>query len=135
MRDINYFSFLCFVWAAVGIASRLLMIHLGDRWSKWELEKAYSQKKPKWIYTVGMLSLIIVGFTWYKVVVSQVRYSWIIALLVSLTLIKVFTLIFNYQQFRELAEEILHDRKKLTQLNIGVIIFSIIFILIGIFLY
>lgn len=95
MKEINYFSILCFVWAFVGILSRILIIFLGDKWTKWELDKAYSQKKPKWIYAVAILSLAIIGFTWYQVIVSGVQFSWIIAVLLSLTLIKVYTIIFN----------------------------------------
>jgi hypothetical protein len=135
MKDINYFSILCFVWALIGIVSRILMIYLGDRWGKWELDKVYSKRKPKWIYVVGALSLIMIGFTWYEVIVSGIQFSWIIALLVSLTLIKVYTLIFDYQRFREFAKEILNNKKKLINLNIGVITFSVVFILMGIFLY
>lgn len=135
MKEINYFSILCFVWAFVGILSRILIIFLGDKWTKWELDKAYSQKKPKWIYAVAILSLAIIGFTWYQVIVSGVQFSWIIAVLLSLTLIKVYTIIFNYQRFREFVKYILNDRKKLSQLNIAVTILSIVFILMGIFLY
>ncbi len=135
MKGINYFSILCFVWAFVGILSRILIVFLGDKWTKWELDKAYSQKKPKWIYAVAILSLAIIGFTWYQVIVSGVQFSWIIAALLSLTLIKVYTIILNYERFREFAKYILNDRKKLRQLKIIVTILSIIFILMGIFLY
>lgn len=135
MKGINYFSILCFAWAFIGIISRILMACFGDRWNQWEIDKAYSQKKPKWIFIIGIISLIIVGFTWYKVIVSGIRFSWIITVLVSLTLIKVFTLIFDYKKFREFAKDVLNNRKKLLQLNIGVIIFSIVFIVMGIYLY
>ena len=135
MNNLSYFSILCFVWAIVGIGSRLLMVYFGKRWNKWELEKAYSEEKPRWIYLIASVSLIIVAFTWYKVITTNIMYSWIIALLISLTLIKVFTLIFNYHRFREFVGNILNDKKKLAQLNVSVLLFSIVFILMGIYLY
>lgn len=135
MDKFNYFNILCFIWAFVGIASRFLMIHFKERWNKWELEKAYSEEKPKWIYVVAVFSLIIVGYTWYKVIVLNVKYSWIISSFITLTLIKVFMLIFHYQKFREFVKEVLNNKRKLMQLNIGVFIFSIICILMGIYLY
>ncbi len=135
MGDLNYFSILCFVWAAIGIGSRFLMISLGKKWNEWELGKAYSEKKPKWIYFLGILCLAIVGFTWYQVFTLGVKYSWIIASLVTVTLVKVFNLLFNYDNFREFAKSVLNDKKKLIQLNVGVFFISAVFILLGIFLY
>ncbi|MBS4538922.1 hypothetical protein GOQ27_10625 [Clostridium sp. D2Q-11] len=135
MEDLNYFSTLCFAWAFVGIGSRILMIRYGKKWIDWELDKAYAKEKPKWIYIVSVISLIIVGYTWYQVFNMDIKYSWIIAILVSLTLIKIFNLIFNYDKFREFVDSTLNNKRKFKQLNISVFIFSIIFILMGIFLY
>jgi len=43
MGSQNYFSILCFAWALIGIGSRFIMIYLGQRWNKWELQKVYSE--------------------------------------------------------------------------------------------
>ena len=135
MGDLNYFSILCFSWALIGIGSRLIMIYIGQRWNKWELEKVYSEEKPAWIYFAGVAAFFLVGYTWFKVFTTDIRFSWIIALLITLTLIKISTLIFNYNKFREFAKTVLNDKQKLMKLNIGVVIFSVIFILLGIYLY
>ncbi len=135
MGDLNYFSILCFVWALIGIGSRFVMIHLGQRWNKWELEKVYSEEKRTWIYFAGVAATFLVGYTWFKVFTTDIRLGWIIALLISLTLIKVSTLVFNYKKFRQFAKTVLNNKQKLMQLNIGVVIFSVIFILMGIYLY
>jgi len=131
----NYFRVLCFIWAIVGLVTRFLIVSLGVSWKEWELGKAYTRSKPRWIYFVAVFAFMVVTFTWYKVFTTEVRYSWIMALLVSLTLIKVFLLIFNYERFRSFIENILNDRKKLTLLNISVLVFSIIFMLMGMYLY
>ncbi len=41
----NYFKFLCFFWAAIGIVSRIAMVVMGKKWNTWETEKAYAKKK------------------------------------------------------------------------------------------
>jgi len=135
MSTFNYFSLLCFFWAFIGIISRFLIVFLGEKWNKWELNSAYSEEKPKWIYLISIISLFLVIYTWYQVFITEIEYSWIIAALISLTLIKVSALLFNYEQFRTFAKEVLNNKSKLQQLNIGVLLFSIICIGMGLFLY
>jgi len=103
------------------------MLYLGEHWTKWELEKVYSKKQPKWTYLLGILSLIIVIITWYNVFNLNIEYSWIISLLITFTLIKVFILIFNYKAFRKFAETVLCNHNNLVHLNIFVFIISVIF--------
>ncbi len=131
----NYFSVICFVWAAIGIGSRLAMAFMGQNWNKWETESAYKEKRPKWIIAMFIIGIIIIALTWYMVAVSDIQFSWIIAALISLTIIKLSTLIFRYDKFREFMVSTLNNPKKMLKLNISVIIFSIILISMGIWLY
>ncbi len=111
------------------------MIRLGHKWNEWELEKIYSEEKRIWVYFAGVAAAFLVGLTWFKVFTTDIRLGWIIALLISLMLIKIFTLLFHYEKFRQFAKAMLNDKHKLMQLNVGVIVFSVIFILMGLFLY
>jgi hypothetical protein len=111
------------------------MIFFKEKWNKWELEKAYSEEKPKWIYLIGVISLAVIAFTWYQVITLQVKFSWIIAALVTLTIIKVASLLFNYSAFRAFAASMLNDRIKMMRLNAGVFIYSIVLVAMGVFLY
>ncbi len=131
----NYFKFLCFFWAVIGIVSRIAMVVMGKKWNTWETEKAYAEKRPIWVYLVSTLGILLIIYTWYAVFTSKISYSWLIAILVSLTAIKVLMLLFGYRKFRGFVSRILRDPKKMLQLNVGVLIFSLILIIIGIFLY
>ena len=131
----NYFSYLCFIWAIIGITTRILMAVYGERWNKWEMDQAYKEVKPKWIYLISLLGILLVAFTWYQVFNLDVEYSWIIALLLSLTLVKISALLFNYEKFRAFASETLNNPKKKLRLNISVFIVSIVMILLGLFIY
>ncbi len=135
MSELNYFSALCFFWAAVGIVSRIFIISLGKRWTHWELEKAYAKEKPNWIYGIALFSVMLVVFTWYQVMALDIAYSWIIAVLVTLTLIKVSFLLFQYDEFRRFVSTIFNDNQKLLRLNLTVFIFSAGFIVMGLYLY
>jgi len=133
--NINYFEGLCFFWAGIGFGSRILMGLLGERWNKWETEHAYAENRPIWIYIVTVLGFILVAFTWLQVVRSPIRYDWIIAVLVTFTLVKLSALLIAYDQFRSFVKTILTDSKKFRRLNIGVIVFSLITTIMGVWLY
>lgn len=133
--EFNYFSWLCFSWAFVGIVTRILMIVLGYKWNKWEMDRAYTKKKPAWIYGVGGLGFALVVYTWYQVFNLEVAHSWIIAVIISLSLIKISALLFNYSKFRKFASETLNNPQKKRILNLSVFLMSIIFIMLGIYVY
>ena len=135
MTNFNYFQVVCFLWAAIGIVSRIAMAVMGEKWAKWELKSAYGSKKPKWIYVVGIAGYGVVLLTWYKFFTTDIKLSWIIALLVTLTVIKISILLFNYNAFRQFAMETLHDKNKMLKLNIAVVILSIALVLMGVYLY
>jgi len=131
----NYFSCLCFAWSIVGIVTRILMTVYGEKWNKWEMDHAYKEEKPKWIYFLSLGGVFLVLFTWYQVFILTIEYSWIIASILSLTLIKISALLFNYEKFRKFASETLNDPKKRIKLNVSVFIVSMLMILLGIFVY
>ncbi|MHB2156244.1 hypothetical protein ACX8XN_17860 [Calditrichota bacterium GD2] len=135
MKQLNYFQILCLFWAALGIGSRVLMAVMGNRWKEWELNSAYREEKPKWLYAVGVLGLALIAYTWYAVFTLQVAYSWIIAALVSVTGIKIYMALFRYSQFREFVVRILNDRRRMRQLNVAVLIFSALCVVMAFFLY
>ena len=71
----NYFSILCFFWAVVGLVSRIFIIKLGEKWNKWELDKAYTEEKPKWIYFLGVFGVGLVLLTWYQVITTDISFN------------------------------------------------------------
>lgn len=133
--EFNYFSYLCFAWAFIGIVTRILMVGLGERWNRWELQHAYRQKRPKWIYGIAVGGILLVGVTWYKVFSLDVEGSWVIATLLSLTLVKISALLFNYARFRAFADQTLNNPKKKMRLTVSVFVMSVGFILLGLFVY
>lgn len=131
----NYFQLLCFAWALIGIGSRIAMGLMGSKWNEWELNSAYKEEKPKMLNIIGILGLIVVAYTWYQVIQLNIPFSWILAVLVSFTVLKISAILFNYSAFRSFVSKTLNDRKKMLYLNSGVILFSLVMILMGVFLY
>ncbi len=130
---INYFVIICFVWALIGILTRIIIFSLGKKWNEWEENKAYSDQKPIWLHYVSIFAVLIVVYTWYMVFKSNVHFSWIIASLLTLILIKVFVQIFKYAEFKKYVKRVMNDKRIFRKINIGVLVYSLTLVFLGIF--
>lgn len=133
--SMNFFTILCFFWAAIGIGSRIGMAVMGRRWKDWELGKAYTEKKPAWLYAFIVFGIALIVVTWSMVFVQDVHYSWIIASLITLTSVKLGMFLFNYDEFRSFVSRVLSERKKMAMLNMGVLVLAVGLIGMGLFVY
>lgn len=133
--NLNFFEGLCFFWAAIGISSRILMGLLGERWNQWEVDRAYAKNRPRWVSIIAVLGISLVIYTWIQVIRSPIRYDWIIAVLITFTLVKLSALLFAYDHFRSFVENVLSNPSRFRQLNAAVIVFSLVTAAMGIWLY
>jgi uncharacterized membrane protein YdcZ (DUF606 family) len=132
----NYFQILSFAFGAILILTRPAIQFFPKQWNAFELNKAYTEKQPGWVWIVGALGVLLVAFTWYKHFTAGVPYSLVITLLLSLTLIKMSQVLFNYKQFRIFVARVLEkDRKTLALINLFALLLGISSLLIGLFLY
>lgn len=135
MFDGSYFKFLAFFWAAIVVVSRIAMAIIGANWKKWEMNGFYSEKKPFYINLIGIFGICLVLLTWVMVFTVENSYGWILAILLSMTVVKVSTLMFNYRAFREFAAKTLNDKSKMRKLNVVVLILAFVLVLMGLFVY
>lgn len=132
----NYFQVLSFIFGAVLILTRPAIQFFPKQWNKFELEQAYTEQQPKWVWIVGAIGLGLVGLTWYMHFTAGVPYSLVITILFSLTLVKMSQVLFNYRQFRAFAVRVLEkDRKTLALINIFALLLGAGSILLGFLLY
>lgn len=132
----SFFAAFSIVWGTIMIGLRLFMHLIPKAWSEFELNQVYTEKKPRWVWGLGLLSILIVALTWYKEITTDVPYSLFLTILVSLTLIKIFQLVFNYTHFREFVKRALvEDRKILRKINLATTIIGTILIFLGIFIF
>ena len=132
----NYFQVLSIVFGTILILTRPAIQFFPKRWNDFELNTAYTEKQPRWVWVVGSLGLLLVGFTWYKHFTAGVPYSLVITLLLTLTLLKTSQVLFNYKQFRDFVVRVLtRDRKILAAINIVALILGLGALAMGIFLY
>ncbi|MFO7941755.1 MAG: hypothetical protein R6U92_03810 [Bacillota bacterium] len=132
----NYFQALSYAFGAILILTRPAIQLFPKRWNDFELNTAYTEEQPRWVWYAGILGVCLVLFTWYQHFTLDVPNSLVITLILSLTLIKMSQVLFNYKQFREFVVRVLtKDRKTLALINIAASILGIIVVAIGYFLY
>lgn len=130
-----YFKILSIVLGTIMIL-KLPLVHIyPEKWNQFELGVAYTKEKPKWVWIVGIIGILIIIITWYLYLNSQVKYSFIPTLTVTITLIKIFQLLFRYQKFRNFAQDVTEkNRHILLMLNLVTFCFGIILLYVGIVL-
>lgn len=89
-----------FVWAAIGILSRVAMAVKKEKWAYWEEGCAYKEKRPVWVVLVAVFGLMMIIAVWLVYILTSVPYGWVLAVLITLTAIKIITLLVNYDKFR-----------------------------------
>ncbi|SES14969.1 hypothetical protein SAMN05518684_10938 [Salipaludibacillus aurantiacus] len=132
----NYFQAGSIVFGIILITVRLTMHVIPEKWNQFELNRVYTEKRPQWVWLGGFISMIITGVTWYKQVTTEVSFSIAFTLIISLTLVKVWQVIFNYNQFRAFAIKALtEDRTIIIKINIFTTVLGVLLIVLGVWVY
>ena len=132
----NYFQVLSIVFGLILILTRPAIQFFPKQWNAFELNTAYTEKQPRWVWFVGLFGLVLVIITWYMHFTKGIPYSIVITLLLTLTLVKMSQVLFNYKQFRAFAVRVLEkDRKTLTLINIFALLLGLASLIMGFILY
>ncbi|MEW6505762.1 MAG: hypothetical protein AB1457_17520 [Chloroflexota bacterium] len=132
----NYFEGLAIGFGLVMILTRPLIHLFPRRWADFEMNQVYTRRQPVWVWLVGAFGLGLVGWTWYIHFTRPVPYSIVVTLIVSLTLIKLSQVLFNYQQFRTFADRVLHrERRTMNLISLATGLLGLMLIGMGIWIY
>lgn len=132
----SYFQVLSIVFGLILILTRPAIQFFPKQWNAFELNTAYTEKQPRWVWFIGVFGLALVIFTWYMHFTAGIPYSLVITLLLTLTLIKMSQVLFNYKNFRAFVVQVLErERKTLTLINLFALILGAASLLMGFFLY
>ena len=128
----NYFQVLSIVFGLILILTRPAIQFFPQRWNAFELNTAYTEKQPRWVWFVGLFGLALVILTWYMHFTAGIPYSIVITLVLTLTLVKTSQVLFNYKQFRSFVVRVLErDRKTLTLINTFALLLGLALLIMG----
>ena len=132
----NYFRVLGIIFGLAAMLKPFYM-HLIPWDENKYIAKTYSEKRPKWIVPVAIIGLLLVAFTWYKELSTDVAYSMVITIIFSLTAIKAIMLIFDYEKFQKWIAGMLVEKKgrRIIWIDIVVSVFGLIVIVASTIIY
>lgn len=133
--DFNFFNISCFFYAVLAISSSLVRMIAADRFTRWEKRLIENEEKPFWVFVTSLFTIMYILILWFMVWKTAIAYGWILALLLSFTLLKSSLLIIDYQRFRRIAASFIQNKHRKRILNILIFVFGIGLLLIGLFLY
>ena len=132
----NYFQVLSIVFGLILILTRPAIQFFPRQWNAFELNTAYTEKQPRWVWFIGLFGLALVIFTWYMHFTAGIPYSIVITLVLTLTLVKTSQVLFNYKQFRSFVVRVLErDRKTLALINTFALLLGLALLIMGFLLY
>jgi len=132
----NYFQVLSIVFGLILILTHPAIQFFPEQWNAFELNTAYTEKQPRWVWFIGLFGLALVILTWYMHFTAGIPYSIVVTLVLTLTLVKMSQVLFNYKQFRAFVVRVLEkDRKTLTLINTFALLLGLALLIMGFILY
>ncbi len=131
-----YFKILSIAYGALMILKGPVVHFLGRRWARFEPGVVYPEKQSFRVWVVGVVGLILIAVTWVMHVKTDVDYSLIVTLVVTLTFVKLSQLLFNYRRFRQFVVKVWEKNPPyLLWLNVAIGVLGTALVLLGIFVY
>lgn len=132
----NYFKILGIIFGLAAMLKPFYM-HLIPWDENKFISKAYTEQKPRWVIPVAIIGLLLVLFTWYKELTTEIPYSIVITIIFSLTAIKALLFIFDYKKFQQwVAKTLAEDKgKKIVFIDIAAGILGLLVIIASILIY
>ncbi|MBN2779100.1 MAG: hypothetical protein JXR36_15795 [Bacteroidales bacterium] len=132
---LNFFNITCFIAAGLALISSLVRFVLPEILNSFEQKLIETEEKPFWVFALGVFSIMFIVIVWFHVWRANIQYSWIMASLISISLIKSCMFVFNYDKFRQFAAKFIGNNKRMLVLNLLVLSYGLVLLVMGLFLY
>lgn len=124
----NYFKTLGIIFGLLAFLKPVYM-HVLPWDENTFIKKFYSERRPPWIVPIALIGVGLIVLTWYLHFTLDIPHSIYIAVLFSLTAVKIGALLFNYESFHLFAKALLTKNK-----GRGVVLVDIGVGLVGLFI-
>ncbi|HUW58308.1 MAG TPA: hypothetical protein VMZ92_16855 [Planctomycetota bacterium] len=131
-----YFKILSIAVGVLMVVKGPVMHLAGRRWPRFAATAAYPEKQPFGAWVAGVGGLIVIAVTWWMQLRQPVAHAWIATLVVTLTLVMLSQMLFNYRRFRAFALKVMKERPGyFVVLNVAAGVLGGVLILLGILVY
>jgi len=128
-----YFKLVTLIFGVLTISIAPLILFLPGKFKSF-LQELLPEERAPWMWLPVFAYMAILILTWYMELTSTVNLSWVITLIFSLGLVKIYFLLFRYSCFREMVLSLV-DREKVFQWGFGSLcyVMGIFFLVLGIY--
>ena len=131
-----WFKLISFVLGGACILKALIGLFFHKKFYSWDRRQYAAQKFPKRLYIFILYGIVMVFTTWYATIFHYVEYGYILTIIVTISSIKLFSILFNWKNTsKKILNFIDSGGWKLWALDIFILIMGIIFFLLGIYVY
>jgi hypothetical protein len=134
----SYFALLSIVIGAL-LCVKWPLTFAFPQWSERLItQRLYTDEKPRWIWLVIPFGLSLIVLTWYMHFSSDVPYSIVLTLIVTVSMLKMAEMVFNYAEFREWLDLAVVEplrRSSLDSFQVALTVAGMILIALGIYIY
>jgi len=125
-----YFKLVTLIFGVLTITMAPVIVFMPGKYRSFVRSILLQEKRVPWVWLPVFAYGALLVLTWYVELNTSVRLSWVFTLLFSLGLVKVYLVLFRYDQFREIFLKLM-EKEKLLQWGLGSLCYVMgIFILI-----
>lgn len=109
-----YFQLICFILGMMIFLGGLFLLIFPDQYKKFATDMISEQRKPWFVpVSIGMLAWVLL--TWIIFAWVQTVSTFLVSVILSLSLIKSYAIVFKYEKFREFVLSFLEMGKVMFQ--------------------
>jgi len=136
MGGCNFFNVLSVIMGMLMLFQQAMHLVFTSGWRRFVLQWAMPPKRPAWMMPAVAGSGVLIVLTWVMYFVSDVRYSLVLAVFMSVGLIKMHQIVFNYEGLRRLTDAFLGGNRAVTAAGaLGATILGLVLVWLGVCVY
>ncbi len=131
-----WFKIISFVLAGACFLKAFIGFVFHNKFYEWDRKQYASDKWPKSFFIFITYGLVMFALIWYATIFHYVKYGWILTLIVSISSIKLFSLLFKRDEIApKFVRFIESGGWKLWAVDIFVLFMGFLFLYLGLYIY
>jgi len=131
-----WFKWICFVLAIACIIKAFIGLLFHEKFYAWDRDQYASKRWPASFIIFLPYGILIFLVTWYATIFQYTKYGWILTLVVTISSIKLFAILFNWEKTSATFVRFIDSAGwKLWAVDIFVMVAGFAFFLMGTLVY
>ena len=136
MNTWNFFKVISIVYGLAMVFRGPVVNRLTEHWRDAEHAGYDADRSPGWLWFPAATGFFLMAYTWYRHFTSDVEHSWILAGVLTITIIELSRRIYNNECFKVVFyDEYIEDIWRTAILNLVLVLGGAMLLYMGLFIY